>query len=351
MYKDEKGQRDISLDVLRIFCCYCIIMLHVSGHLNYDSIFHLLVQGVVRPALWCFMSLSGYLILSRRIENWFEFYWNHLLHIFVPLIIYTSVYVWYYTKKIVIPIKTVLAGDTIGHLWFVYALVALYFLAPFLQNMLIGLTNGKVFLLLIIMFFWGRVVNLLSFLGIEIGIPTEILGDCSLFFFVLGYWLSRNDLVSYSRYIIPVGIINIFYIAFSMMNCYLIDGATTLSLGMVVGTVWYFVLFKRIFNNEDISRRFKKMEKLISFLAARTYGIYLIHMLIFNIFTENEILPLNSGSISRFYILPIKCFFIFCLGLVCATVLDVIICIPIQKGGYFLQKIMKRMIFRIKLQL
>lgn len=56
-------KREYALDILRIYCCYCIIMLHVSGHLNVNGNFWRLVQGVVRPALWCFMMLSGYFIL------------------------------------------------------------------------------------------------------------------------------------------------------------------------------------------------------------------------------------------------------------------------------------------------
>lgn len=91
-------KRNYSIDLLRIFCCYCIIMLHASAHLDSTGNFWRLVQGVVRPALWCFLSLSGYFILSKPIVKWSEFYFRHLLHLLIPLVFYTFIYQLYYSN-------------------------------------------------------------------------------------------------------------------------------------------------------------------------------------------------------------------------------------------------------------
>ncbi len=324
----DKKERNYALDLLRIFCCYCIIMLHVSGYLDTNGNFWRLVQGIVRPALWCFLALSGYFILSRPILNWKKFYIRHLLHLLIPLVVYVFVYQLYHSGGKRISLKEIINGDPIGHLWFVYTLIVLYLLAPFFQKMLENLTNRQLTGLLATMFFCGRGIKMLTALGFGIGIPTEVIGDCSTFFFLFGYWLFRvNRTVSY-KILIPVGIINTLYSAYTFSNPILADGAATLALGMVVGVVVYYQLFSKLF--EKIKDGI--FAKAIVYISARTYGIYLIHMLIIQYFTAKEILTLDNSSISRYWMLPLVCLIIFFTGLAIATALDTLICGPLQKA-------------------
>lgn len=320
-------KRNYAADILRIFCCYCIIMLHVSGHLDMNGDFWKVVQGIVRPALWCFMTLSGYFILSRPIVRWLDFYCRHLTRLLVPLILYTFIYQLYYSGSWNISLLPVLAGDSVGHLWFVYSLFALYALAPFLQKMLVNLNNVQFIGLLAIMFFCGRVINIMAAMGFILGIPVSILGDCSLFFFLYGYGLSRiNGNISY-KILLPIGIVNVTYCAYTFSNPVLVNSAANLSAGMATGVFVYYMFFNKFFAHVK-----KKWEKAITFVSARTYGIYLIHMLIFQYFTSKEILVLEPYSHTHIWMLPFKSFIIFMTGFVFATIMDLIICNPIQKA-------------------
>lgn len=326
-------KRNSALDWLRIFCCYCIIMLHVSGHLNLNSNFWRLVQGIVRPALWCFLVLSGYFILSRPIKNWKKFYFTHLIHLIVPLVLYVFVYQFYYSRKV--SLLAIIAGDPIGHLWFVYSLIVLYIMTPFLQKMLMNLSNAQLTGLLILMFFFGRVIRIIPALGLSIGLPVTILGDCALFFFIMGYWLSRVKLSLSYKFLIPIGIVNILYTAYTLSNPILVNGAAELALGMIGGCIIYYLLFVKIF-----AGGYNGFSRVAAFISRRTYGIYLIHMLIFQYFTANGIMALNPDSYSNIWILPLKCLIIFGIGLIMAIIMDLIICEPIQKlCNYIYEKI------------
>lgn len=320
--------RNYALDVLRIFCCYLIIMLHVSGHLDAGGTYWRVVQGIVRPALWCFMMLSGYFILSNPITNWGMFYLKHLTHLIVPLFFYVFAYQLYYSGGKHISILEIIAGDPYGHLWFVYSLIVLYLMAPFLQKMLNHLNKKQIIGMLAGMFFCGRVINILAAFGFPIGIPATVIGDCTLFFFILGYFLwQKNNEVEY-KFVISIGIMNIIYTAYTFSDPILVNGAATLSLGMVCGVIVYYCFCSKFFRNAGkggISR------KIIYFVSSRTYGIYLIHILILNILTERGIMVLDNTSISKYWILPLKCFVIFLVGFIFSTILDFLICNPVQK--------------------
>jgi len=256
-----------------------------------------------------------------------------LTHLLIPLFLYTFLYQCYYAGRFQISFKSVLGGDTIGHLWFVYELLALYLLTPFLQKMLLALNNRGVFSFLALLFFFGRVVPILKNIGLPLGIPTELLGNCSLFFFVLGYALSVQKKTIRLSVLIPLGMVNILYIAYTLQNGILAPGAADLSAGMVIGTLFYFFLFQKCFAWLE---RTCFIKRAVDFISGRTYGIYLIHMLIFQIFTAREIMMLNPLSLSRYWMLPLKCVIIFLLGLAASIPLDLLICAPLQKGMMWL---------------
>lgn len=341
-------RRNAALEMLRIFCCYCIIMLHASGYIPMDTNFWRFVSAIVRPCLWCFMALSGWFILSGDIEDWKSFYYKHLLRLVIPLIAYVIVYQLCYSRGTVISIKAIVAGEAPTHTWYVYTMIAMYLLAPFLNVMVKNLSKTRLTVFLCIIFFCGRVVNILALCGITINIPKEILGDCAFFYFLFGYWLylMRGELLKHFKIIFVIGFGNMFYGAYSFVNPYLVDGAATLSLCMVIGVIFYFVLFQKIF---DGARWKKELQKIVSFVSARTYGIFLIHMLILEYIVGENIFVVDILSVSKYYVLPLQCLLIFVAGLVISIPMDMLICNPLMKLSEILYQSVKRLI-RSKLE-
>lgn len=217
-------------------------------------------------------------------------------------------------------------------MWFVYTLISLYLLAPFLQKMLEKLNNNQITGMLLGMFFFGRIINVLKTLGFEIGIPISIIGDCSLFFFIFGYWIYHINIKVSFKLLIPIGIVNILYSAYTFSNQFLVNGASNLALGMVIGVVVYYTIFSKMFNHIKQG----KATDIITFISTRTYGIYLIHMLIFQIFSSKKIMMLSTYNYINFWVLPVKCFVIFIISLIIAIFMDILICDPLFKGFNYL---------------
>lgn len=70
MYMIKKdNSRNVSLDLLRIFFCYCIIVLHETGFITEYSFKWSSFQVIVRPALFAFVSISGYFLLNSCDTN------------------------------------------------------------------------------------------------------------------------------------------------------------------------------------------------------------------------------------------------------------------------------------------
>ena len=327
MLKEAGKVRDYDLDLLRIFSCLCIIILHVSGHLLWTSRFNLLVQGVVRPCLWVFVALSGYYILNKPIKSFANFYLNEIPKLLFPLVIYSIIYQIYppisngesFAKIIsAISIKNILAGDIVGHLWFVYGLFALYIIAPFLQILLRNLKNWQIALLLFIIFYYYRISPILSAVGIKINLGSFAFSDCMLFYFIFGYFLKHFKFNKYRIFVYIIGLLNIYFTATNFTNSILVTDLATLSLNMVIGVIFYFYVFKNL--------RFSFLNKIapfIGYVSKRTFGIYLIHMFIFTYFTNHSIFILTTEN--RFYMLLMKSIIIFIIGLLMSSLIDLFI--------------------------
>lgn len=317
----KKRERDINMDLLRIFSCFCIIGLHVSGQIENPLLWRS-IQAFVRPALWVFMALSGYYILSRPINKWREFWFKHITGLVIPFIIYVYLYHVYYDKTFLhYDIIGLLKGDPIGHLWYVYTLIVLYIISPFLQKMLNALNQKQIVCLLFIMLFTSRSIDIYTALGKEFGFPVALITDCSLFFLILGYYLHEYPIKN-KKIIFILGILNIFLCIYALSNSILVNHICELSVVMTIGVIFYFTVFKCI-NGWNIS---SKLKKVIGFISGRTYGIYLIHILILQIINEKQIWLLEGKVGRQIWYFLIRCLAIFVVGGVCATILDLTIC-------------------------
>lgn len=324
-----KKERMLSIDFMRIFSCICIIMLHESGHLVWGSRYSLLIQAIVRPSLWSFAMISGYFVLNRPIKSIRKFYLKNTVHIIIPLFIYSVFYQLYAnidsivdlrSALNVISLKSILAGDIYGHMWFVYTLVGVYLAAPFLQILLTKLTKDRLLGLLAICFFFTAVVPILTQLGLGIGFEFPLAGTL-LFFFLLGYALKQFDPNRYRIPIFILGIINIPLICLTALNPYLAPSMFTCSINMLIGVVFYFTLFSQF--------RFQAprwLSKITLFVSKRTYGIYLIHIMVMQVLANNYF---TYTPANKFYLPIFLTLLNFFISFLIATVVDLLLVTPI----------------------
>lgn len=331
-YKEE---RNYGYDLLRIFCCLSIICLHVSGHLIWNSKYNLVVQGIVRPCLMTFIALSGYYVLSKPVVEIKSFYLKKIFFLVFPLIIYSVLYQvvpnFLENKDIIlalqkINITTILRTDILGHFWFVYSMIGMYLATPFLQKMVFALSNKQFILLLVIIFYVVRIFPIV----VEYNIPALKVDafpfDATfVFFYLFGFFLKKNESILTNKIkliIVIMGILDIPFMAFMLTKQPFAATLCNLSLCTVVGTLFHFVFFAML-------KPPRFLEKAILFLSKRTFSIYLLHMLVFNIMTRQSFMRLTAEN--RMYMLGAKVIAIFVICLIVCSVLDLLIVNPIIK--------------------
>lgn len=327
-------KRDYGLDVLRIISCYLIIVLHVSGHYpNFAALDYKIIQGINRPALWCFVALSGYFLFSRKIDHHFgKFYYTRIFHLFIPLLVYTWIPQIIRGENLSL---AVLYRDTVGHLWFVYSITAIYLLAPFIQRMLENINTKELIVLLVLMFVFGRVIPIIENLGYDTSFDNSILGNVMLYYSLLGYTMRQVDVTKNRRLYLLFGIISglvsIALTVYTFGDVRFVKGNCDLSLGMTMGVISGFILSKW-FNS--MVKFPKIIEKCITFISERTYGIYILHMSVFWQFTVHNWMPLNLDytPLQRAGLLALKCLCIFLISFVVSIVFDLLFCKPIEKA-------------------
>ncbi len=327
--------RNYGYDLLRIFCCLSIICLHVSGHLLWTSKYNLVVQGIVRPCLMTFISLSGYYVLSKPIADIKSFYLKKFFFLVFPLVLYAVLYQvvpsFLENKDILLAVKNIniaqiLKSDIAGHFWFVYALLGMYLATPFLHKMVMALSNKQFILLLLLIFYCERVFPII----VEYGFPTLLIAQFPfegtfIFFYLFGFFIKKNEKILTNKakvFIVVLGLFNIPFMAFMLTQQPFAAALCELSLCTIIGVVFHFVLFSML-------KPPRFLEKAVLFLSKRTFSIYLLHMLVLSEMTRQDVMRLTDEN--RMYMLGVKVIVIFIICAVVCVVIDLLIVDPIVK--------------------
>ncbi|MGE5385070.1 MAG: acyltransferase [Betaproteobacteria bacterium] len=140
-------QRDFQLDFLRIAAVFAVVWLHVAAGpaQNPDWQSAEWWTGNVADALsrWCvpvFVMISGALLLAPGADaDPIRFYRRRAARLLVPLVFWTAFYLalrFYIDPRFTAEaaVSSVIAGTPYYHLWFLYMIVGLYAVTPFLRQ-------------------------------------------------------------------------------------------------------------------------------------------------------------------------------------------------------------------------
>lgn len=139
-------RRDINLDFLRTAAAFTVVLLHVSATvvLNRPDIstsgwwIGNVVNALTHWSVPVFVMISGALLLSglSNIEPR-TFYRHRAVRLAIPLIFWTIFYIAiqaYIDGKfdLMVFVKKLIAGQPYFHLWYLYMIVGIYLMTPFL---------------------------------------------------------------------------------------------------------------------------------------------------------------------------------------------------------------------------
>ncbi|MCH5178489.1 MAG: acyltransferase [Prevotellaceae bacterium] len=303
----KTANRYFAMDLLRVFACFLVIHQHcaemfygATGHTEVgdDTFFIGINTSFGRICVPLFVMVSGYFLLPMK-DCATQFFKKRLTRILIPFVVWYlvySVFNMFRNNGTVLDATCDFLGILVnfhevwgGHMWFVYMLVGLYLITPVISPWLerVSLRQLRIYLCLWI------VSTLLPYLNQYVN--PEMWGACFwnpsptlhyftgfAGYFVLGHYIRRYGATDAWRAVLLIVVgyavtayffIQQMYVSYEFADLEM--GFDFNSLNVVMMSYGVFCLFAKIkWQGEN------RLGRLLSDFAVRSYGIYLMHMIV-----------------------------------------------------------------------
>lgn len=300
------------LDYIRIIATVAVIMLHVSSYHFYSpkvtsSEWAALnvYDSIVRYAVPVFLMLSGALFLNPEKEiDLKKLYGKYILRMVTAFIFWSLLYavVTNYNKGLKEVVVAFIKGHF--HMWYLFLIVSMYMIVPFLKKITASMELTKYFLILglIFTFLIPEVISLLkassdgAFVAVGNAANTA-LGNMNfnfaagfVLYFVGGWYLSQAELGKKARiFVYVLGIAG--FAATILISYYLSLKKGTpvetyfkhFKINVLLETVFVFVFAKYELSKIKLG---KCGQKIVMVLSKYSFGVYLVHVLVRNILAK-----------------------------------------------------------------
>ena len=301
-------------DLIRVVAIYLVVMIHVSGQLTNvwgkipsdQWIIADMYGAVARISVPLFFMISGYLLLPRS-ESLRGFFTKQMVKVLIPFVAWSLIYLFWFcgnhankcTTNLVS--QLLLVKGTYYHLWFLYVLISIYLILPVLRLMfrpaadknilwyLIGLWLVFQPLLTIAKQAWNFNINISPPLAtgfLCFFVLGSLLGEIPLsrpmVFSAAALWVIGTFATVEGTYLLTLhsGAYNGIFYDFVSMNVIIASGAA-------------FILLRRIAQAGVFTSL--RVQAVTRSLAAASFGIYLVHILVVEILNDRiPIFHLNS---------------------------------------------------------
>lgn len=294
------------LDFLRCLAiCFVVVLHSIASTLVNPECYQcntwylcILIDPFDRTGVPLFFMISGYLLLSRsNTERIWNFYRHNIPKLVIPLTVWSFIY---YAGEVVCgqhPIEVnqflsrFLNQGVSYHMWFIYTLMGIYLLCPFLKRMVDHCTAKQLVVLLVVILFPTTLRPILNqVLPVSIYLFDPMM-EGLIGYFLLGYLLGRAELGKKPRILIYLGGI-VGYAACLLGNLAQaspegislpMNGGYMLNHYLLAsGLFVFFRTFFKIHNNKT-----NKLSNLLEKTSNLTFGVYWIHVLILDALTAS----------------------------------------------------------------
>lgn len=314
------------INVMRFVATYLVIALHcLSPFLTRASlygtkswIFCDILNSIVRMGVPMFFMISGFLALNdKRTLNIREFYKKKIIKVLIPFLFWDIIY--FLTNPIFqggnISLSNFFAELLVRgskyHLWFVYQIIAIYLITPYIKRIIDNLKErekiGFLFVVLLVPTIFPFLNTIIPDFYIS---PFNMIIEGYVGYFIYGYILGTYRFTKKSINIIytlgAVGfLLNVFggyYFSSSNEINLIFNSGYALTHYLTAGA--FFMFTKELCKNFSGKSIIGNLSKISKKLAKYSYGIYLSHVLIFEISTfvlvnlNFEFTPIGSMSFS-----------------------------------------------------
>ncbi len=316
------GKRDYSLDFLKCFSMILVIVIHLSNYycrhtdqiLTSNFIVSMIYDGLARVCVPLFFMISGVVTLSGKNDS--KRYFRRILKFTLILAFWTVIYyLWdafymHYEYNLISDFFNVFFEPMKIHLWFMYPIIGLYIVAPFIQKMLVNLDRKleNLFIGLWIAFGSGvylfRTIVAMAGIKTEVGYPLAIFQDTYwLGYFAVGFILYKRlqnikGERKYNKYLISIFSISMFITLVGTLIGSLLKSEFYQGFLAYRGILIIFssiCMFSYIILNSDRILK-APVIKIVELIVTYSFGVYLSHLLFYNILVkEFDILKLNGA--------------------------------------------------------
>ncbi|TNJ45768.1 acyltransferase family protein [Tamlana fucoidanivorans] len=318
------NQNHLGLSILRVQATFSVIIIHVSapilGEYGKIPLFYWHVgnffDGVSRYSVPVFFMISGALLLNQNYPLK-KFLKKRFVKVLPPFIFWSLVYsavkrfvkgneqfdFLLTTDKV---IRDVFYGSEY-HLWFVFVLMGIYLITPVISRWVKNVPSSEVLFFLLVWLF----TLIIKIPGIGIYFPKIDLIYFSGYigYFVLGYYLLNLNL-KIKWHIVLLYVFGVFVTVYGMFYFTERNGKLFnyfydfLSVNTLLVATTLFLLVK------DCSIQNKKIKRLIINISNCCFGVYLMHVLVLELFNMLRydwriITPIISVPV-----VSISCFFV-----------------------------------------
>lgn len=311
-----KNNNVLYIDIVRIFACFMVIINHTSGLIldgsNINTIAYCILFSICKIGVPLFLMISGVLLLDKDYN--YKKVFKCIIRVLIPaLVISLLLYIkdnginhmWLF-------IKNIISEPYLVPYWYIYALIGIYLTIPFLQKMIKNFKNRDYIAFCILFLIIPVLIDTFKlYLHLNINYNFSLaLFPVIISIVVCGNYISKVKLTK-KAFIISIFM---FLVSYSVMFVsmylpyyntqdisYKFDSWS--SLPVVLMTISIFYIARYLFES-------KKRSNAISTIASTTFGIYLIHFVIYDriyktikfIFAFNSILGILTLNIIVFIV-------------------------------------------------
>lgn len=308
--------KNYNIEVMRIIAFIMVIVIHVSNYFcrayglvsNGEYLYSLVLNVLSRICVPCFFMMSGALLMGRyeTIENSLMRVWKFLS----VLLIWTGIYYLFntYVTKQGCDWRSLLEKPAEAHLWYLYVLIPIYIVLPFLQTLCNGLDRQLEKAFVLIGFLWLSVIHFLPYWGLDVYFDLPILGDRSYIYYLFcGYFIMKYArkifLKKWQLFAIFLGssFINVIVTAILSMNKG-VHFDRMLAYGnplVIISSMSFFAFIMKL--GDGSLELGEKTKKWVDSCCRCSFGVYLIHILFLDLYKIN----IKPAEFSAYYMVPL----------------------------------------------
>lgn len=323
----NESKRKYYLDILRIFACLLVILMHSPSPNTVAQPSSFFLSGIsyfTQPCIGLFFMVSGALLLPATATAT-EFLKRRLGRVLLPTVFWSAMYITLHqevnrggydiTMKSLMSIPFSAQGT--GVLWFMYALIGFYLIIPIISPWLQKATSKEVLLYISLFLISTTYPFLKQIVNLDRSTSNILYYFASYGgYFLLGWYMARFGLRMRWRYLCLA-----YAAMLALPAVFLICGEREyfwqminyLSLPVVIMSIFWFATAQRF--SKAIDGLSERAKKVIARLSSLSFGVYLIHIAVMRYFIWNQSIIIGIPS----HIL--QSFVIFALTTIISTIL------------------------------